>query len=260
MYGCTPDGVFVCSQLTSRRRTPERRTIYFLPLGEFEDTASHLFDKLATFARMYVARRGGASVITDSVLMLLFSYFTGMEVKLMPPLKIHGPKESGSLDPLPLVGSCLLMPPHPSSGKLTIDVPRATRRRVYTSCASFPWRVAHPYDLHKARARAIFLSVPDPHRTTLQVKDRDTTRQLHAPPILTSLQHFLPENACCLLAFTMEDLYDGQRVSFSGRQSVAVLPLPLCDDGWHFRHSAGFVRGGAGLTGEPGGPVLVRSL
>ena len=37
-------------------------------------------------------------------------------------------------------------------------------------------------------------------------------RQLHAPPILTSLQHFLPDDAYCLLAFTMEDLYDGQRV------------------------------------------------
>jgi hypothetical protein len=37
------------------RRTPERRTIYFLPFGEFEDSAEHVFDKLVAFARMYVS-------------------------------------------------------------------------------------------------------------------------------------------------------------------------------------------------------------
>jgi hypothetical protein len=81
--------------------------------------------------------------------------------------------------------------------------------------------VAHPYDLHKAR----FAHAPPhthtilnagklnlPLTTHLQVRDQKTMRQLHAPPILTSLQHFLPDDAYCLLAFTMEDLYDGQRV------------------------------------------------
>jgi hypothetical protein len=84
--------------------------------------------------------------------------------------------------------------------------------------------VAHPYDLHKARfahahahahAHTILNGAGKlnlPLTTHLQVRDQKTMRQLHAPPILTSLQHFLPDGAYCLLAFTMEDLYDGQRV------------------------------------------------
>lgn len=133
------------------RVTPERRTIYFLPFGEFEDNAAHIFDKLIAFARIY---------------------FLGMEVALLPTLEITS-----------------------AAGKLGIDVPRVTRSRRYIARTNIPWRVAHPYDLHK-------------------VRDQKTMRQLHAPPILTSLQHFLPDDAYCLLAFTMEDLYDGQRDSF----------------------------------------------
>ena len=66
-------------------RTSERRTIYFLPFGEFEDNAAHIFDKLIAFARMY------ALLSTHNLLRKLISvdsYFLGMEVALLPTLEI----------------------------------------------------------------------------------------------------------------------------------------------------------------------------
>jgi hypothetical protein len=68
-------------------RTSERRTIYFLPFGQFEDNAAHIFDKLIAFARMY-------ALLSIHNLVLLFelisvdSYFLGMEVALLPTLEI----------------------------------------------------------------------------------------------------------------------------------------------------------------------------
>ncbi|KAL6059002.1 AmzA [Balamuthia mandrillaris] len=158
--------------------TDRQNKLYFLPLGLDQELPFPSSSSSSSSASLPALVGAPSHVVMEKLQQFASLYFPSMEVVVLPPLVIStSGMQKGN------------------GGTFSMSVPRVTRTRQYMQQVDIPWRVSHPYDLHK-------------------VKDKASTRQLHAVPILTALQHFLPTDGYCLLAFTMEDLFDGQRDSF----------------------------------------------
>lgn len=110
------------------------------------------------------------------------AYFPGVQVKIMPPLTIDATED-----------------------RMAVSYVKRTRRGPVNAIMELKSRRCHRYGLLHFHFRLM---------PTDKDKVPESHRQFAVDPLLNVLTHMLPDDGICLLALTMEDLYEGSTDSF----------------------------------------------